>query len=195
MSFRHSSARRVSLHRSAGGFTLIEVLIAVLVLAVGLLGVAGLHLQGLRQSQGSLQATQATALAYSLADLMRANSGGAVAGNYVKTVAQMEALTSPTPDCGTATCSASQLAAYDLYNWYRGAGQLKDTLGSSARATITCSVAGACSARSQTIVVYWDQNRVVSGNNVTTGMLDCGVNPGSYDPTTDLACVAVSLEP
>ncbi len=55
------------------GFTLIEVLIAMLVLAVGLLGLAGLQATSLRNNQSAYNRSQATQLAYDLADRMRAN--------------------------------------------------------------------------------------------------------------------------
>ncbi|WP_132976018.1 type IV pilus modification protein PilV [Thiobaca trueperi] len=55
------------------GFTLIEVLIAALVLSVGLLGLAGLQSVSLKLNQGSYLRTQATNLAYEITDAMRAN--------------------------------------------------------------------------------------------------------------------------
>ena len=58
------------------GFTLIEVLIAMLVLAVGLLGLAGLQATSLRNNQSAYNRSQATQLAYDIADRMRANSAG-----------------------------------------------------------------------------------------------------------------------
>lgn len=55
------------------GFSMIEVLIALLVLAVGLLGFALLQTMNLRFTQSAQQRTQATNLAYDLLDQMRAN--------------------------------------------------------------------------------------------------------------------------
>lgn len=59
--------------RAAGGFSLIEVLIAILVLAIGLLGFALTQTMSLRFANGANQRTQATNLAYDLLDQMRAN--------------------------------------------------------------------------------------------------------------------------
>lgn len=59
--------------RRAGGFTLIEVLIAILVLAFGLLGFALLQTMSVRMSQSSNYRTQATNLATELLDQMRSN--------------------------------------------------------------------------------------------------------------------------
>ena len=64
---------RQLLARSARGFTLIEVLIAILVLGFGLLGFALLQTMGLRFVQSANHRTHATNLAYDLLDQMRAN--------------------------------------------------------------------------------------------------------------------------
>jgi type IV pilus assembly protein PilV len=55
------------------GFTLVEVLVALLVLSVGMLGIAALYLDSLRASRAALVRTQAVALAADMADRMRAN--------------------------------------------------------------------------------------------------------------------------
>jgi type IV pilus assembly protein PilV len=65
-----------------GGFTLIEVLIAVLILAIGLLGLAGLQTFSLQSNVHAYQRSQATTLAYEILDAMRANRDVALAGGY-----------------------------------------------------------------------------------------------------------------
>ena len=60
------------------GFTLVEALIALLVLSIGLLGVAGLQLAALRQNNSASQRSQATFLAYDIIDRMRANRRNAL---------------------------------------------------------------------------------------------------------------------
>jgi len=59
----------------SGGFTLIEVLISVVIFSVGLLGLAGLQATGIKLNHSSLLRTQATLMAYDIADCMRANRG------------------------------------------------------------------------------------------------------------------------
>jgi type IV pilus assembly protein PilV len=59
--------------RRADGFTLVEVLIALLVLSIGMLGIAALYLESLRASRSALVRTQAVTLAADIADRMRAN--------------------------------------------------------------------------------------------------------------------------
>lgn len=60
--------------RHGTGFTLIEVLVALVALSIGLLGVAALQLNGLRNNLSSAYRSQATYLAYDIIDRVRANS-------------------------------------------------------------------------------------------------------------------------
>lgn len=64
------------------GFTLIEVLVAVLVLSIGLLGLAGLQTTSLRNNNSAYMRSQAAILAYDMSDRMRANRDAAAAGAY-----------------------------------------------------------------------------------------------------------------
>lgn len=64
------------------GFTLLEVLVAVAILAIGLLGLAGLQASSLRLNNSAYQRSQATNLAYSIIDQMRTNRTAALAGEY-----------------------------------------------------------------------------------------------------------------
>jgi len=66
----------------ARGFTLIEALVALLVLSIGLLGVAALQLTSLKYNQGASQRSQATMLASDIIDRMRANRAAALAQEY-----------------------------------------------------------------------------------------------------------------
>jgi type IV pilus assembly protein PilV len=68
--------------RGSKGFTLIETLIALVVLCIGLLGVAAMQLSSLRSNHGSAMRSQATFLAYDIIDRMRANRARALAGDY-----------------------------------------------------------------------------------------------------------------
>jgi type IV pilus assembly protein PilV len=68
--------------RAARGFTLVESLVALLVLSIGLLGVAAMQLSSLQANNGAFQRSQATFLAQDIADRMRANRARALAGDY-----------------------------------------------------------------------------------------------------------------
>jgi type IV pilus assembly protein PilV len=69
-------------YRHCAGLTLLEVLIGMLVLSIGLLGLAGLQTASLRFNTSAYYRTQATSLAYDFADRLRANRDAALDGEY-----------------------------------------------------------------------------------------------------------------
>jgi len=162
------------------GFTLIEVLVSLVVLAIGLLGLAMLQTTGLRYNTNSYSRTQATYMAYDLAERMRANVPGFQAGNYdvsssaATTIAGSSSYSCNLPSnnncsCDTGTCSNAALAQYDIGQWYYNLDTLlpgaKDAanLSTPKRATITRANNVA------TITIYWlEQNRDASSTNPTT---------------------------
>lgn len=90
--------------RTQDGFTLIEVMVAVVILSIGLLGLAGLQATGLRHNQSASFRSTATVLAYDIADAMRANRTDARDGKYDTS------LTASAP-------SGSAIYQADLNNW------------------------------------------------------------------------------
>lgn len=70
------------LFKNRRGFTLIEVLVALLILSVGLLGLAALQGRGLRDNHSALLRSQAVNQAEDILDRMRANRAAAVNGAY-----------------------------------------------------------------------------------------------------------------
>lgn len=130
------------------GFTLIEVLIAMIVLAIGLLGFAGLQAASLRNNQSSYNRSQATQLAYDLADRMRANPGAA--NSYLtSTMAPADAVAQA--DCTTvsASCTNQDMAQNDLFEW------------NAAMTSILPAAAGSVTVagNTYTITINWDDNR------------------------------------
>lgn len=130
------------------GTTLIEVLIAVLVLAVGLLGVAALQASALRNSQSSYERSQATILTYSLFDAMRADLVAARAGAYNTGGWMCDAP-------GGATLRDAQMA-----DWM---GSLEANLGDSPNTCVNV-VCGVATCR---VDVRWDDSR---GTGATAGV-------------------------
>ncbi len=104
------------------GFTLIEVLITLLILSIGLLGLAGLQMTALKLNDSAERRSQATILAYDILDRMRANRAEAESGAYnIDTSA-----TTPTAaSCAGASsdCSATEMKDYDLYEWSQALAQ------------------------------------------------------------------------
>ncbi len=133
--------------RSQSGVGLIEVMISVLILGVGLLGVAAMQATALRNSQSSLERSQAVALSYAILDAMRANRDTALAGGY-----NLAAMQCVVPAAGT-------LAQTDLNRWITA---LKDNMGQPAD-TSTCGQVS-CAAGMCTVTIQWDDSRGVSTN-------------------------------
>lgn len=171
------SSHAFSLRRQAG-FTLLEILIAITVLAIGLLGLAALQLNALQTGQVSYQRSQAIALAYEIADRMRANR--IQAGAKAFSIGANPTLSTPSVDCASASCTAAQMAAYDLYHWYTDSIV---ALLPSGTASIACNTSACGTGVAQTITVMWDENR--TGASGTT----CG------GATTDLSCFQMSFTP
>lgn len=73
---------QVNASRKQSGFTLLEVLVAMVVLALGLLGVAGLQAVSMRNAHSGYLRSQATILAYDILERMRVNSTSARLGGY-----------------------------------------------------------------------------------------------------------------
>ncbi|HEY5851673.1 MAG TPA: type IV pilus modification protein PilV [Lysobacter sp.] len=130
------------------GMSLLEVLIAVLVLAIGLLGVAALQATALRNSQSSLERNQAVIASYTILDAMRANLVSARAGNY----ALARTCTVPT----AAGTPADVLRDADQQDWIR---DMQAVMGGSACGLIEFS------GGVYTITVEWDDSRGSGGSN------------------------------
>lgn len=142
------SRRLPSLSASQRGMSLLEVLIAVLVLAIGLLGVAALQATALRNSQSSLERNQAVIASYAILDAMRANVTSARAGNY----ALARTCTVPT----AAGTPADVLRDADQQDWIR---DMQAVMGDSACGLIEFS------GGVYTITVEWDDSRGQGGSN------------------------------
>lgn len=107
------------------GFTLIEVLVALLVLSIGLLGLAALQITSLQFNTDSYARTQATLLAYDILDRMRANSAAVGTGKYDVSsstastkISAYNTCKASTCACNTSACNSDNLATYDLGKWY-----------------------------------------------------------------------------
>lgn len=129
------------------GFSLLEVLIAAFVLAIGLLGVAGLQLTSMQNGHSAFLRSQATLLAYTIVDEIRANRDKA--GDYAIAL-------------GDNASESSGLAATDVNAWLANlAAELPAGLGSvvvnSPRVTVTVQWADkGTQAGTQTITVTTD---------------------------------------
>lgn len=100
------------------GATLIEVLVAVIVLSIGMLGMVSLQTRAIQFEQSSLYQSQANIMAYDIIDKMRANSSNsAILAQYLHGLT--DTIPSTYTSCAgtSATCTLAELASYDLYSW------------------------------------------------------------------------------
>ncbi len=95
------------------GFSMVEVLVALVILTIGLLGIAALHLKSLQSGRTATYRTQAVNLAADLADRIRTNRTAQLAYNSAFTDVAVEE-----PTCfTTGGCTDAQLAVSDLSRW------------------------------------------------------------------------------
>lgn len=137
----------MNMHRTRmAGFSLLEALITALVLAVCLLGMAGLQGTALKRNHSSYLRSQAVVMAYDMMDRMRANRTAALAGSYNRSYGDSH----PSQVCdSSSTCSSAQMANADENQWVDSLAKLPSGDGAF-------SVDGAGVA---TVTVYWDEDR------------------------------------
>ena len=100
------------------GFSLIEVMIAAFVLAVGILGVAQLHLSSFQNNRDALYRNQATVIADDLLGRIRANPNALAAGAY-NTVNFLPDSSPPAVVSCSVGCTALDVATRDVHEWAR----------------------------------------------------------------------------
>jgi type IV pilus assembly protein PilV len=128
------------------GFSLLEVLVTVLVLSIGLLGLAGLQASSLRNNHSAFLRSQAVLKAYEGLDRMRANRAAAVSGSYNGTYDSD--YTVPGQTCDNI-CTSAQMAASDLREWVTALRRLP---GGQGQIAVT-------NAGVATVQVSWDDDR------------------------------------
>ncbi|ANQ86082.1 type IV pilus modification protein PilV [Azoarcus olearius] len=129
-----------------GGFSLLEVLIGIVVFSIGLLGMASLQMNALKNNQSSAYRMQAVVLSYFMFDAMRANRADVENGNY--NLAKTCNIPAP----------GSTLVSNDQRYWL---GRLKESLGD---ADTTCGEID-CDGMNCTVRVYWDDSRAAGGSD------------------------------
>lgn len=176
--------------KNTTGFTLIEVLIAVVILSIGLLGMAGIQLKGLRGTTSSNLRSQATILANDIAERIRVNTAAidlsvgenlqystVNTSNIACVTSRPQTICSSVP--GTASnilineCSSQEMAAFDIYEFACGLGDNEgvNNLLPAGFATIGCIPANgalSCVPGSQlTINIHWSDLKSDDASQIT----------------------------
>lgn len=100
--------------RKEQGAFMIEVLITILIMSVGLLGVAAMQAAALKGGNDSILRSKAVASVADISDRIRANIGGLA--SYTRALSG-DPVASP-PDCVANQCTALQMATYDMSQWF-----------------------------------------------------------------------------
>jgi type IV pilus assembly protein PilV len=138
---RAGNYRRASTPNRQRGVGIVEILVAVLVLSIGLLGLAGLQLRTLRNNQSALERGVAVVETHAIADAMRADRTNATNGLFDL-------------DLGDADPAGTTFAEVVLAGWREN---LRATLGDEATGQVDCNGA-LCE-----IIVQWNDERATEG--------------------------------
>lgn len=139
----------------AGGFTMLEVLVAILIVAVGVLGLAGVQASAISRTNDAKYRSLAAIEAAGLAASMHANP--AYWQNLTTSITQADV--SATASCGsTQTCTASQVAGYDVSQWQQGLKTSQMALP-DASGTFSCTPQSVSSPVSCQISIAWSEKR------------------------------------
>jgi type IV pilus assembly protein PilV len=141
------------------GMTLLEVLVTLVILAFGLLGIAGMLMLSNKANNSSYAKQQAVQSIYNMFDKIRANYQSAINGNYnISNIGSNGLPTSITPPsalCDTSVCTSAQMAAYDTWYWLNydvsklpsGCGSISSALSSNGSGNTII-----------TVTVQWDDS-------------------------------------
>ena len=147
----------------ARGFTMVETLVALVVLSIGMLGVAGLFVISLRSGSSAVSRMQAVNLATDIADRIRANRR---AGNdyTVASVATDDICTG----ASAKSCTPKEMAANDVWLWKK---QIKNAFPGGKASGSIVYVAGASSLdpSTYTITINWNEQAQTAAEATTGG--------------------------
>lgn len=167
----------------ARGFTLLEVLVAVVVVSVGMLGILGLQTASLLNAQVSSARSAATVAVDNFAARMRANPGGDYDG--IASLTDFASATD-TPSCsGDAACSVAEMTAQAVYQWSRTLARGLP----NGRGFVDCVDDGQCDA--YRITVVWDEHDPQGGSAAGTDL--CSDDPPGRAITS--RCFVTVLRP
>ncbi len=164
------------------GFSLIELLIALVVFSVGLLSIAGLQTVSKQANFEALQRTAASQIAYGLLEDMRVNGDAIDVYIAAGEIGDGSRGGEPAPNCsGAAVCTAAQKAAHDLWFWEQvldGNLEMSGNNGGGGLVMPTMCIAGPVGGGPgvYTVTIAWRGTASLANNNASA----CGSAAGNY---------------
>jgi len=164
------------------GFSLIELLVALVIFSVGLLSIAGLQTVSKQANFEALQRTSASQVAYGLLEDMRVNGDAIAVYLAAGEMGNGSRGAEPAPNCsGTSICNAAQKAAHDLWFWEQvvdGNLEMNGTAGGGGLVLPTLCVNGPVGgiAGVYTVTIVWRGSASLGNGNANA----CGTAGGNY---------------
>ena len=159
------------------GLGMVEILIAGLVFAIGVLGLTSLQLKAKRTSYDALQRSLATSLARDIAARMRTNATALETYSAIAFLGNVTSSDEPQPDCKTTACTPTELANHDLWEWEKALEGASETSGETNTGGLT--LPSGCidnNAGQITITIAWEGY----GGKVNPTGSSCGESRGIY---------------
>ncbi len=156
--------------QAQAGFTLIEVLVATLVLTVGILGVAAMQMVSFQTNQGAYMRSQAVYLAQDILDRMRANQDGYRSTTVYDDLDTSDDQTIPaSPNCvgTTGGCTSLQMAQQDLREWSQNFTNIENVGEYRPRLMNGVGTIARGAGNEFTVTVTWDERDFDAAGNLT----------------------------
>lgn len=180
------------------GVTLMEVLITVVVLALGVLSLIALQLVSKRTISDADTRSLAAQASYDILERIRANRGSTATYLTAAGTAGIgggQQGSEPTPNCRTGNCTASQLATYDMWQFEQILDGASETVGGAATGGLTnarACLTGPIGPGVYTLAIVWRSTLPLpdSGTSITACGDDLTDAGGSYLYGSDAECSA-----
>ncbi len=142
-----------------GGVSLIEALVAIVIMATGIMGIVGVQLRTLSDTQTSVRRAQAIRLIDDLGERMKVNPSASTNVNaFVMDWASgssVPATSQASKSCATSLCSHTELANYDIREWKRN---VERTLPMGNANTFLSTADAATNQRQLGVLLRWREN-------------------------------------
>ncbi len=156
--------------KKQAGFSLIEVLIALIIMSVGMLGIAGLYVQSLQAGRTSMFRHQAVALAGDVADRIRANPTGGV--SYMDATGADNGCVAANIDCDVAG-----MALHDVFLWKQQAGNSLPGSAATGGGDVTVNFDDTVIPPLYTITVSWEEPGITALDAAPSYVITIPANP------------------